>query len=192
MSNPTARQLLRDLRDACRTQVNERRLLAELETTLTSCRRLYRNDRNVFTAGEVEELKLVRAGTKALGAFQKLLPDVQRLRSREDADEIVCRLQRVRGPIADWAVAARIDKEIREIRARARNLPCAEDVKRKASLNHKLIQLEERERKRCPKCGDPMSVKNSPSGYAWRCAEFPRCKGYQKLTRSEREFVFGR
>lgn len=144
-----------------------------LPALLSHLRLAYKRDPKSFNAEAIADLKHAAKAAEIVREFTELLEEVEDMRTRDDAVQLIARLELVASQLKGYAFADRVAKEVREILEKYSSLPWESDVQRRRVLGRA---------PHCQKCGSPMTLRESSYGPFWGCAAFPRCFGTSNLT----------
>ncbi len=170
------------------TVARERDLLAAVDQSLLALRHAYARNRAEFSAETVSFLVTVRTLHDTLPQFIDALEEKECIATREDAEDLMVRLDELGADLRPFRVAMRVDKEVRELAAAARNLPPAAAVAATSDQRERVLFLE-REAPPCSRCGAPRVIRGRPSGRFWGCSTFPGCWSRRWLSKAENELL---
>jgi hypothetical protein len=163
----------------CRELVVEDKCLESLKTGLKAAGVCSQPESN--GAPVLEELVLRK---KALEEFKLLLEDMNDVRTREHANELLWQLEEVAERLGGWEVERRVRKEMRELIERRASLPSA-GVVAEATKAHRAYSRLLAIAPSCRKCGRPMLPQPEPSFSFWGCSTFPECWSRRWFGRTE-------
>jgi hypothetical protein len=153
----------------CRELVAEDKCLEALKTGLKAAGVCSQPESN---GGPVLDDLFLRK--KALEEFKLLLEDMNDVRTREHANELLWQLEEVAERLGGWEVERRVRKAMRELIERRASLP-AERVVIEANKAHRAYSRLLAIAPSCRKCGRPMLPQPGPSFSFWGCSTFPAC-----------------
>ncbi|QTA81333.1 DNA topoisomerase type IA domain-containing protein [Desulfonema limicola] len=167
--------------------VSEKNLLKIIEENLKRLRKLYPENKNLFTNSDIIFLKSLNNISQKLILFIEICEELPYLTDIFDYYEYIEKLNSIRGDIKDFPICKRVDKEIRELIERYEEIHIKEQQKMGHLLNKKIIQLE----LNCPLCkeGHKMTIRNGTYGTFWGCSQFPNCTYTKKLSPEEQSYL---
>jgi hypothetical protein len=163
----------------CRELVAEDKCLEALKTGLKAAGVCSQPESN---GGHVLEDLFLRK--KALEEFKLLLEDMNDVRTREHANELLWQLEEVAERLGGWEVERRVRKEMRELIERRTSLP-SEEIVVEANKAHRAYSRLLAIAPSCRKCGRPMLPQPGPSFSFWGCSTFPECWSRRWFGRTE-------
>lgn len=123
-----------------------------------------------------------------IGAFAELVEYIPYIETMADYTSVKKELLEIRHTLQGNPVAARIDKELREVEGLLPNITAMQKLKEDQAFNSKINQLESDS----PLCneGHPMVIRNGGEhGYFWGCSHFPDCFSRRPLKKSELDYL---
>ena len=172
------------------TQTDEHELIKSLDAALLEFEALYRADPRSFSDDIVDKLKAARECHRALPAFIEICEDIEDVRVKEEAEDLMHQLHEVAVHFGNFAVRDRIEKEYRGLKEQLNKLPSAGSDPYDMERNRR-INILNREAPNCdkPNCGAPMTIRVSKTNAWWGCSTFPKCYGHKRLTKKQRAYL---
>lgn len=167
--------------------VSEKDLHRIIENNLKELRKLYPENKHLFTDTNINFLKSLNNISKKLIIFMELCEDLPYLTDISDYYEYIDSLNSIKKDLKDFPICKRVDKEIRELIERYDEIDTKDQKKLDHQLNEKIIQLE----LKCPICeeGHEMTIRNGTYGIFWGCSFFPHCTHTKKLSQEEQDYL---
>jgi hypothetical protein len=181
------RQTIDDLRLSVEHIAGEDELLAIIVDRLTALRQVFPFQRSVFTPGDIEFLKSLTGLSDHLRTFVELREEAVDVVSVEEYEDIVTRLTRTKGALADFPVGKRVAKSIRELDEKLPATQARNEANRQFRLGGRIHALEQTPRL-CPQ-GHLMVIRTSTRGDFWGCSQFPVCWKTAQLTTDQRDLL---
>jgi hypothetical protein len=170
-----------ELRRMLATVSDENRLQVLIPDVLSDLRRVCTENPTVYKQEDAIYLDRVGALLEALGRFAEFLEELGDVLLAEDGAALAHEMESLREPLRDFAVSARLEKEIRELQSKTTEL-------RQRSQTRKVARLLRREAlllqdpPACPKCRKPMLLRTHEGSHFWGCRDFPTCWGKKDLS----------
>jgi hypothetical protein len=181
------RQVIDDLRSSLGHMTAEDQLLDFIDSSLSALRECYPACRSLFSANDIEFLKELILISNHLRAFMDLKEELVSVNSLKEYEEIIGRLGRVKSALANWPVAKRVAREIRELNERLPAIREQDEAQRRFRLGARISDLEQSPR-RCRR-GHPMVIRHGSNGYFWGCSRYPLCSANAQLTSEENDLL---
>jgi hypothetical protein len=184
------RDRIESLKDTISTEINENRLIRKGEELFNSLRKDWQTHKSQFKEADIRFLKNCSDSIEAIQEFAELLEDFPYISDKEDVDETIGELYTVVEKLEGLAVAARVNKEIRELLEKRERLPSRENRFKDAKLSASIARLNSTS-KTCRKCGARMVIREGDGSFFWGCSTFPNCWGKSWLTSEELRIIEG-
>ncbi len=175
-----------ELRNLLANEVNENRLYKIGSDLLNELRQAWPNQKADFKQADINWLKEARDKLYVVRSFIDLQSDFDYITTSDDANDTINELVVLAEQLEGLKVAKRIEKEVREIHEKLKQLPSASDRKLSSELNQAIATLNS-QAPSCRKCGSKMVIREGHGEYFWGCPRFPECWGKRWLSKQEIE-----
>lgn len=165
-------------------EVNEKIVLQSGKIIRKELKYELRRESGQISKSQRKSVKKINRILRSIKSFVEEQEDFKYLSTKEEVDETIGRLYQVVEELVGLEVARRVDKEIRELLERKKQLPHEAGERRSAKLKEALRKLL-RNSPSCRKCGKSMVLRDGPYSYFWGCSTFPTCFGKKSLTNDE-------
>jgi hypothetical protein len=165
-------------------EINEKSAFEIAMGILDQLRIEWKRDKYQFEREDILVLSKIAKKVKAIGEFIELLDEFDYINTKEEAEEIILRLNELNELIGNGKITLRIKKEIRELIEKREKLPSFSERQYSVDLMKAINKLEKNP-PACHKCGRPMVLREGGFSFFWGCSIFPHCWGKKYLSRSE-------
>ena len=184
--NPRISEKINYLSEFICNEIDEDSLVSNGRRLIEELRDEWKLNRLDFSDENVKSLRRITLLLDEIEDFIFEQQDFQYISSKEEIDEATGRLQYILTNTSNLKIAARINKEVRELLERRTSLPNRGATKKDEKLRRALSTLRSKIHK-CNKCDkNPIMVlREGPSSFFWGCPTFPVCWGRKFLTKEE-------
>jgi hypothetical protein len=166
------------------TMTDEVKLRDLIFSSLRQLRMQYRQSSDRFSQDLIAELQRAARLAEAIHEFRDTVDDASDARTRDEAMDAAWQLESLRSRLWPPMLAARLDKELRELAERAASLPEAHTLRRGAIRRKIVVELESAAPP-CTRCGKRVVLRETADDAFWGCSAFPRCFSSRPLNRDE-------
>jgi hypothetical protein len=165
--------------------VSEERVYTLTQDWLLTLRDEYKLQPGQFQEDDIVFLKNVRDLGSRLRRFINLQEELSGPIGLKDHNEAMRELKAMRKEFEGFAVARRVEKEIRQLQARRCEVLEYEQLRKNSRRTNQMIDLEKAV-ERCPNdTRHRLLIKGDERGYFWGCSAFPDCWYSRRLTPAE-------
>lgn len=165
-------------------EINEELLVSSSRQLVNALREDWKLNRRDFSDENITSLKRIVRLVDQIEDFIYEQKDFNHISSKEEINETIGRLHAIVENTNRLKVAARIEKEIRELIERKESLPSRGKTEKDAQLQRALSILQSNKYE-CNKCGAYMVLREGPNLFFWGCSTFPTCWGKRSLSKDE-------
>lgn len=176
------------VRERLSLETDELVLRTFLDATLSDFDRLIRESGVRASDNVIAEIKTAQSCRRAIVEFIEICEDIEDMRTKEEAQDLLRRLEETKVALQGFAVCARVEREYRHLLEALPRLPSGGTDPYGMKLNQKKNQLNRRA-PACPACGERMMVASSQENAWWVCSTFPMCFEKQWMTRDDKEYL---
>ena len=180
----------RKVDEQLRTQTDEHELLNILDDAWPILSRWYWRPILTHNAAGRQRLDAAYACYRALPRFIEICEDIEDIKYRSEAQDLMNDLAEIAESFRGCAVCARVKKEYRGLKERLNTLPAAEDDPYELERNRRINVLN-REAPICskPNCGSRMAIRACNTNAWWGCSIFPSCFSRKSLTKKQKAYL---
>ena len=172
------------LKQGIATMTDEVKLRDLIFLSLQQLRVEYRRSSGRFPEDLIAQLQRAARLAEAIHEFRDAVDNASDARTRDEAADATWQFESLRSPLWPPMLAARLDKELRELAERAASLPDAHTLKRGA-IRRKIVMELESAAPPCTRCGKRVVLRETADDAFWGCSAFPRCFSSRPLKRDE-------
>lgn len=175
---------INSLKKMISSEINEELLVATGRLLISALREDWKLNQRDFSNENLTSLRKIVLLLDQIENFVYEQKDFHHISSKEEIDETIGRLHDIVEDTNRLKIAARVEKEIRELLERKNTLPSRGKTKKDAQL-HKAFSILHSNKYECNKCGANMVLREGPNLFFWGCSTFPTCWGKKSLTKDE-------